>query len=56
MLRLLTRNPARLDAVARLVDDLCQTDEGKHLLPKGFLDLWTPIWTTRERLSHDTHE
>lgn len=50
MARALDRNPARLDQIAHLVQDLARTPEGRALLPEDFERIWHPIWTARERL------
>jgi hypothetical protein len=50
LVRALDRDPAKLDQVARLVDDLRKAPEGRQLLPEGFEEVWEPIWAARERL------
>ncbi|MBZ5538186.1 MAG: phospholipase D family protein [Acidobacteriia bacterium] len=50
MVRALDRDPAKLEQVARLVEDLRKTPEGQGLLPEEFDAVWQPIWTARERL------
>lgn len=47
LVRALDRNPARLDQIGRLVEDLCKTPEGRSLLPEGFEEVWAPIWEAR---------
>lgn len=51
LVQTLHRDPARLDQIARLVEDLQRTPEGQNLLPEGFHSVWQPIWDTRRRLS-----
>jgi len=51
LVKALNRDPRKLDQVARLVDDLKKTPEGKELLPDGFDSIWEPIWSARQRLS-----
>jgi hypothetical protein len=51
LLRALDRDPARLDEVGRIVDDLRKTEEGRAKLPPGFDAIWTPIWAARQALS-----
>lgn len=46
----LHRDPAKLDRVAKVVDDLAKTTEGRDLLPEGFMDIWEPILTARKEL------
>jgi hypothetical protein len=41
LLRALADSPARIDAVASLVDDLAAA--GPDVLPAGFLEIWQPI-------------
>lgn len=41
-------DPARLDAVHRLVEDLRKTPEGQALLPEGFASIWDPVWRVRQ--------
>jgi hypothetical protein len=53
MMRALHRDPSKLDRVARLVDDLSATEEGRRLFPDGFDKVWTPIWSARVELDGD---
>jgi hypothetical protein len=48
LLRALDREPAKLDHVARLIEDLRKTPEGEALIPEGFAEIWDPIWAARE--------
>jgi hypothetical protein len=48
LLRALEREPAKLDHVARLIEDLRKTTEGEALIPEGFTEIWDPIWAARE--------
>jgi len=50
MLRALSSEPTRLDHVAKLLEDLRDTDEGRGLLPDGLDDIWGPIWSVRQEL------
>lgn len=50
LIRALHRNPGQLDQIARLVDDLERTPEGRELLPDGFDTVWQPIWAARREL------
>jgi hypothetical protein len=47
LLRTLHRTPERLDAVARLVEDVRSQPDAGELLPPSFDEIWTPIWTVR---------
>ncbi|MCY4370293.1 MAG: phospholipase D family protein [bacterium] len=49
-LRCLSRNPERIDDVARLISDLERTPEGQDLLPEGMKEIWEPVWAAREAL------
>src|SRR5215203_3763196 len=48
-LRTLDRDPARLDHIARLVEDLRTQPDAAQLLPERFDEVWTPIWSARQR-------
>lgn len=43
ILRAVTRDPSRLDAIDRLLTDLCATDEGRALVPAEFRETWDTI-------------
>ncbi len=49
LVRAVSRDPERLNSLARLVDDLRGSDEGLALIPDGFLALWNVIEQTLER-------
>lgn len=51
LVRAIDRNPAKLDQIARLVEDLRKTPEGCQLLPEGFDAVWEPIWAARQALA-----
>jgi hypothetical protein len=51
MVRALDRNPAKLDHIARLVEDLRQLPAEEQLLPEGFEAIWFPIYAARQRLT-----
>jgi hypothetical protein len=48
LLRALEREPAKLDHVAGLIEDLRKTPEGEALIPEGFTEVWDPVWAARE--------
>lgn len=50
MVRALDRDPARLDHIARLVDDLRSSPETSKLLPDDFDAIWAPVRATAEGL------
>jgi hypothetical protein len=47
LLRSLHRSPERLDAVARLIEDVRSQPDSADLLPPAFGDIWEPIWAIR---------
>lgn len=50
LMRALERDPSRLDQIAKLLDDLHKTPEGKRLVPEGLDEVWQPILEARRRL------
>ncbi len=50
MLRALAREPARLEAIGQVIDDLARTEDGLSRLPPGFREAWEPIRAAREHL------
>lgn len=50
LVRALERDPARLDQIARLLDDLRKSPEGQRLVPQGLEAIWEPIISVRGRL------
>jgi hypothetical protein len=51
LVRTYSRAPDKLDRVAKLVDELCKTPEGRELLPEGFEELWRVIWNARQEVN-----
>lgn len=51
LLRVLDQQPERLTRIARLVEDLRKSPDGKDLLPAGFLEVWEPIWHVAQKLA-----
>lgn len=49
LVRALDQSPARLDQVAKLVEDLRAA--GENLLPAGFDEVWLPVWEARQKVS-----
>jgi hypothetical protein len=47
LMRTLARDPKRLDEIGRLVAELAKTEEGKTLLPEGWLDVWAAVEAAR---------
>jgi hypothetical protein len=50
LVRTLDLNPAKLDQISRLVNDLKRTESGRNRLPDGFDEIWQPIWAAREAI------
>jgi hypothetical protein len=48
MIRILARDPNRLDVMNGLVNELRASDDGNALLPTGFTDIWERVWALRE--------
>ncbi|MBW2095126.1 MAG: phospholipase D family protein [Deltaproteobacteria bacterium] len=47
LVRSYSRNPERIDRIAKLVDDLGQTPEGRSLFPPGFEEVWSAFVQAR---------
>ena len=43
LVRTASRDPARLEPVRRLIDDLRQTDEGRRIVPDELFAVWTAV-------------
>jgi len=52
LLQALDRNPGRLDQIARLIEDLRQSPEGRQLVSEQFLSIWAPIWAARKGIGN----
>jgi hypothetical protein len=52
MVRSLARQPARLDEICQLIEDLSKTPAGRRLLPPDLRSVWEPIWEARQALTH----
>ena len=50
LLRALSRSPDKIDRIAKLVEGLQRTPEGREVLPPGFEPLWEAILQTRSEL------
>lgn len=48
LVRCLDRDPAKLDDIHQLLQELSQTENGRITIPKGFDAIWTPIWAARQ--------
>lgn len=53
LVKALEREPKKIDQVSRLVADLQNTEEGRSLLPKGFEQIWRPLWEARQKSSNN---
>jgi hypothetical protein len=47
MVRALARDPERIDHIARLLESLRASEEGRALIPEGLTEVWEPIWEAR---------
>jgi hypothetical protein len=45
MMRALSREPARLDSIQSLIEDLVRTDQGRQMVDENFLKLWSVFST-----------
>lgn len=43
LIKAFSRNPKKIKDIKKLVDDLCETEEGKKIIPDGFEKVWKPI-------------
>jgi len=50
LLRALSRSPDKIDRIAKLVEGLQRTPEGREVLPPGFEPLWEAILQTRSEM------
>jgi len=50
LVRALGAKPSALDDLAPLVERLRSTNDGEHVLPDGFDELWTIVWDARNQL------
>ncbi|HQR66226.1 MAG TPA: phospholipase D family protein [Thermoanaerobaculia bacterium] len=50
LVQALHRSPERLDAIARLIEELGKDPDHDSLFPKGFELIWPPIWAARQGL------
>lgn len=50
LVRALERDPVKLDRIARLLDDLRKTPEGRRLIPEDLEEVWDLILSARRRL------
>jgi hypothetical protein len=49
LIRVLDRDPERIEQVAQVILDLRQTEDGKALLPDDLDTIWEPIWAVRSQ-------
>ena len=50
MLETLASEPARLDSVNSLLEDLRKTEHGSELIREDFEAIWDAVWTARGEL------
>ena len=43
LVRAASRDPGRLEPVRRLIEDFRSTEEGRHIVPDDFLELWSAV-------------
>ena len=43
LVRAASRDPGRLEPVRRLIEDFRRTEEGRHIVPDDFLELWSAV-------------
>jgi hypothetical protein len=48
MLHALSRDPSRIDQIARVIDELSATPEGRERLPEGLDSVWPAVLAARE--------
>ncbi|MEN3284728.1 MAG: hypothetical protein V7607_5868 [Solirubrobacteraceae bacterium] len=53
LLRTLDRDPSRLTAVRRIVEDLSATEHGVDLLPEGWEAIWEPVAVLAKEVEHE---
>lgn len=51
LVRAVSRDPARLDHIHRLMQDLAESGRVEDLVPEGLELIWEPIWEVREELA-----
>jgi hypothetical protein len=49
LVRAYSRQPEKIDRIARLIDDLRESDEGRALLPEGFEQIWQAFLAARDQ-------
>ncbi len=50
LVRAMSRHPEKIDRIARLIDDISKTEEGRRALPEGFAEIWEPIIAARKKV------
>lgn len=50
MLQALSRDPTRIDQIARVIEELGATPEGRERLPEGLDDVWPAVLAAREAM------
>lgn len=48
MVRALARDPAKIDEIGSLMQELMKTPDGRSILPEGWEEVWEPIRAARE--------
>ncbi|HNX09231.1 MAG TPA: hypothetical protein PKL29_03870, partial [Methanothrix sp.] len=56
MVKLLNKDPQRIDDLNNLISDLKSNPDTCNLLPKGLDEIWVPIWKARKNMKEAGHE
>lgn len=48
------QNPASLDQIAGIINELRKSEEGRDLLPEGFEEIWEPVYEARLSLKESS--
>jgi hypothetical protein len=48
MVRALARDPAKIDEIGSIIEELAKTADGRSILPDGWQEVWEPIRAARE--------
>ncbi|HEV3313041.1 MAG TPA: phospholipase D family protein, partial [Chloroflexota bacterium] len=50
LVRALGRDPASLDSIHKVIEEMKKSEDGRQMMPKGLLEIWEPIWDSRTKL------
>lgn len=54
MVQAVDRNPASLDQIAGIIEELRKSEDGRDLLPEGFEQIWEPVYEARLALKESS--